>query len=267
LTGLYPSGTTCSNLSGAVYTSSYDAWGNVTSRTYSSTTATLSYDLLDRFTKWFVSSTNQEQYVYDASGNRVLRRSTTSSGTTMTVYAFGLQEHLYSGSGTNQGNTYYYSLGGRLLGSLDANGTVFYMTDTLGSILASFTNTANAASLKGNQVFGPYGNARDYQSTINTAKGFTGQYNDNLTGLDYYSSRYYDPVVGVFLSADKKQGNLQGMNPYAYVNGNPETHNDPTGQYMGTSIPLSQKGGAIGYIIPGADLITSGEFTQVFRAL
>src|SRR2546421_6343549 len=127
LTGLYPSGTTCSNLSGAVYTSSYDAWGNVTSRTYSSTTATLSYDLLDRFTKWYVSSTNQEQYVYDASGNRALRRSTTSSGTTMTVYAFGLQEHLYSGSGTNQGNTYYYSLGGRLLRSLDANGTVFYM--------------------------------------------------------------------------------------------------------------------------------------------
>src|SRR6266436_10210901 len=40
LTGLYPTGTTCSNLSGAVYTSSYDAWGNVTSRTYSSTTAT-----------------------------------------------------------------------------------------------------------------------------------------------------------------------------------------------------------------------------------
>jgi hypothetical protein len=27
-------------------------------------------------------------YVYDASGQRVLRRSTTSSGTTMTVYAF-----------------------------------------------------------------------------------------------------------------------------------------------------------------------------------
>ena len=257
MTGLYPSGTTCSNLSGAVYTSSYDAWGNVTSRTYSSTTATLSYDLLDRFTKWFVSSTNQEQYVYDASGNRVLRRSTTSSGTTMTVYAFGLQEHLYSGSGTNQGNTYYYSLGGRLLGSLDANGTVFYMTDTLGSILASFTNTANGASLKGNQVFGPYGNARDYQGTINTAKGFTGQYNDNLTGLDYYNARYYDPAVGVFLSADTAQGNLQGMNPYAYVNGNPETHGDPTGQYMGTSIPLSQKGGAIGYIIPGADLITT----------
>ncbi len=97
-------------------------------------------------------------------------------------------------------------------------------------MLASFSSAAGIAAIKGNQVFGPYGNARDYQGTINTAKGYTGQYNDSLTGLDYYGSRYYDQVAGVFLSADVKQGNMQGMNPYAYVGGNPETKNDPTGQ-------------------------------------
>jgi RHS repeat-associated protein len=96
--------------------------------------------------------------------------------------------------------------------------------------LASFSSAAGIAAIKGNQVFGPYGNARDSQGTINTAKGFTGQYNDSLTGLDYYGSRYYDQVAGVFLSADIKQGNMQGMNPYAYVGGNPETRNDPSGQ-------------------------------------
>ena len=36
-------------------------------------------------------------------------------------------------------------------------------------------------------------------------------------------------MVGVFLSADTAQGNLQGVNPYAYVGGNPETMNDPSG--------------------------------------
>jgi len=46
---------------------------------------------------------------------------------------------------------------------------------------------------------------------MGTSKGFTGQYADTLTGLDYYNARYYDPVVGVFLSADSVQGNLQGM--------------------------------------------------------
>jgi RHS repeat-associated protein len=88
---------------------------------------------------------------------------------------------------------------------------------TLGSVLASFSNVANSAAIQGNQVFGPYGNARDYQGTINTAKGFTGQYTDSLTGLDYYQSRYYDQVAGVFLSADVVQGNGSGENPYAYV--------------------------------------------------
>jgi RHS repeat-associated protein len=229
LTGLYPSGTTCSNLSGAVYSSSYDSWGNVIGRTYSSTTATLSYDLLDHLTKWNVSSTNRELYVYDASGERVLRRTTTGSGTTMIVYAFGLEEHTYGGAGAHQSDTYYYNLGGRLLGALDSSGTTFYMTDALGSVLASFTNVASSAAVKGNQVFGPYGTPPYAKGTINTAKGFTGQYNDGLTGLDYFNARYYDPVVGVFLSADTVQGNLQGMNPYAYVNGNPETHSDPTG--------------------------------------
>jgi RHS repeat-associated protein len=33
-----------------------------------------------------------------------------------------------------------------------------------------------------------------------TTKGFTGQYNDPTSGLDYYVSRYYDPVASVFLS-------------------------------------------------------------------
>ncbi len=229
LTGLYALGATCSTKTGQVYATSYDAWSNVTSRTYSGTTATLTYDLLDHLIKWYASATNQEQYVYDANGERVLRRSTSSSGTTMTVYAFGLEEHTYTGSGTLLSSTYYYSLAGKLIGALDANGTTFYLTDALGSLLASFSNTANSAALTSNQLYGPYGNARYTAGTLNTAKGFTGQYNDSLTGLDYYNARYYDPVVGVFLSADAIQGNMQGMNPYAYVGGNPETWSDPSG--------------------------------------
>ena len=87
--------------------------------------------------------------VYDASGNRVLRRSTNSSGTTLTVYAFGLEEHLYSGSGTNQSNTYYYSLAGRLIGDLNANGTYFLLTDALGSTLSDISRSAGGALHQG----------------------------------------------------------------------------------------------------------------------
>ncbi len=231
LTGLYATSATCSSKTGQGYASSYDAFGNVTGRTFSGTTATLSYDNLNHFTEWNAGSTNQEWYLYDALGNRVLRRFTNSNGTTIIVYAFGLEEHNYSGAGAHQNDTYYYSLGGRLLGALDGNGTTFYLTDTLGSILASFNNAAGGASVKGNQVFAPYGTGRYYKGNINTLKGFTGQYNDG-SGLDYFNARYYDPVASVFLSADTANGNLAGMNPYAYVNGNPETKRDPTGRYI-----------------------------------
>ena len=40
-------------------------------------------------------------------------------------------------------------------------------------------------------------------------------------------------MAGVFLSADTKEGNAQGMNPYAYVAQNPETLTDPSGQMVG----------------------------------
>lgn len=233
LDGLYPTGTTCSTRSGAVYTSSYDSWGNVTSRITGGTTATLSYDSLDHLSKWNVGA-NDEHYLYDAGGNRVLRRSISGGTTTITTYAFGLEEHTYSGTGTLQSNTYYYSLGGRLIGDLTGSSsplsTNLFFTDALGSVLATFSNTAGSAAVLGNQVYSPYGAQRYTKGALGTSKGFTGQYNDSLTGLDYYNARYYDPRAAVFLSADVVQGNLQGMNPYDYVGGNPETHNDPTGE-------------------------------------
>src|SRR6266700_1578340 len=158
LTGLYSLGATCSTKTGQTYTSSYDAWGNVTSRNVNGTTATLSYDGLDNLTMYNAGSNSQEQYVYDASGSRVLRRSTSAGNTSMTVYAFGLEEHLYSGSGVHQSDTYYYSLGG---------------------MLVTISATANAATVQGNQVYSPYGSSRYQQGTMGTAKGFTGQYNDS----------------------------------------------------------------------------------------
>ena len=243
VTALYPPGTTCGTTSGqtASYAANYDAWGNLTTRTYNSTTGTQTYDLQDLLVRWNGSVGNKaEWYMYDGGGSRVLRRSFDGTTTTITVYAFGMEEHQYqySGSGataTTTNNTYYYSLGGKLLGTLSGTSTLattFLLTDTLGSVVASVSNTAGSASVLGNQAYGPYGNQRYTKGTLGTSKGYTGQYNDSLTGLDYYNARYYDPVVGRFLSADMVQGNGQGMDPYAYVGGNPETRNDPTGKFF-----------------------------------
>jgi RHS repeat-associated protein len=144
----------------------------------------------------------------------------------------------------------YESLAGRLIavrhGTISLN-TDLLLTDTLGSVLASMSSTAGNASLLGNQGFGPYGKQRYSKGTIPTTKGYTGQYGDALTGLDSYVARSYDAVVGRFLSADTVESNLEGMDPYAYVGGNPQTYNDPTGHCpLCVAMLLGAIAGAVG---------------------
>jgi hypothetical protein len=48
---------------------------------------------VDHFVSWNAGSANKELYVYDASGTRVLRRTTNGSSTKMRVYTFELEQH------------------------------------------------------------------------------------------------------------------------------------------------------------------------------
>ncbi len=69
--------------------------------------------------------------------------------------------------------------------------------------------------------------------TMPTSYGFTGQRADAASGLDYYGSRYYDPLAGQFTSADSLLPgggyDLWSLSRYAYVEGNPENRTDPSG--------------------------------------
>jgi RHS repeat-associated protein len=118
-----------------------------------------------------------------------------------------------------------------LVGELNSTSMEFVLTDDLGSVRAAITNQAGTATVVGYMGYGPFGFVQYHAGQTGTNKGYTGQYNDPLSGLDYYVARYYDPVVGLFLSADTVQSNLQGFDPYAYVGNNPETKNDPTGLF------------------------------------
>ena len=55
-----------------------------------------------------------------------------------------------------------------------------------------------------------------------------GQYEDSETGLYYNYFRDYDPTTGRFVESDPT-GLFGGLNPYAYVSGNPTTYADPNG--------------------------------------
>ncbi|MDZ4348879.1 MAG: RHS repeat-associated core domain-containing protein, partial [Xanthomonadaceae bacterium] len=63
--------------------------------------------------------------------------------------------------------------------------------------------------------------------------GYTGHVHDAATGLVYAQQRYYDPIIGRFLSidpvaADPNSGS--NFNRYWYANNNPYKFTDPDGR-------------------------------------
>jgi RHS repeat-associated protein len=56
---------------------------------------------------------------------------------------------------------------------------------------------------------------------------FTGKREDASVGLYHFNARYYDAVVGRFLSRDPEK---QGLNWYEYARSNPLTFIDPNGR-------------------------------------
>jgi len=64
--------------------------------------------------------------------------------------------------------------------------------------------------------------------------GYTGHYRDVGTGLVYMQQRYYDPVIGRFLSVDPVTAYSDPVgqfNRYRYANNNPYRFTDPDGRY------------------------------------
>ena len=73
---------------------------------------------------------------------------------------------------------------------------------------------------------------------------YRGYYYDAETGLYYVSSRYYDPEVGRFISADTTDvlsvsSDLYDKNLYAYCDNNPVMREDIKGDYWETALDVA----------------------------
>ena len=95
------------------------------------------------------------------------------------------------------------------------------------------------------QRYRPFGAVRG-GSLASTDIGYTGQRLDD-TGLMYYQSRYYDPVIGRFTQADTIVPNPtdpQDYNRYTYVRNNPVMYTDPSGHIYQGGVHIT--GGEVG---------------------
>ncbi len=104
------------------------------------------------------------------------------------------------------GTSYYYYL-------YNAHGDVTAIVDETGNILNSYEYT-------------PWGEISAQTETVENDIKYAGEYYDEETGLIYLRNRYYDPSVRRFTSEDPAR---DGLNWYAYCDGNPVNYVDPWG--------------------------------------
>ncbi len=107
--------------------------------------------------------------------------------------------------------------------------TVRYIhTDALGSVVAVTDANRNVIERR---EYEPYG--AQLSPAISDGPGYAGHVQDAATGLTYMQQRYYDPMLGRFLSVDPVTVNSStgaNYNRYWYANNNPYRFTDPDGR-------------------------------------
>lgn len=107
--------------------------------------------------------------------------------------------------------------------------TVRYIhADSLGSVAVVTDQSRNVIERR---EYEPYG--RQLTPAVKDGPGYTGHVQDAATGLTYMQQRYYDPIIGRFLSVDPVTANSRtgaNFNRYWYANNNPYKFTDPDGR-------------------------------------
>ena len=194
---------------------SYDTNGNLTG----DTVRTLTWDSRNRLTN--LAGPVAGNFSYDAMGRR---KSKTVAGTGTSFLYDGLnivqelngaspQANLLTGQGIDE-----------VFARTSATGSENFVTDGLGSTVAL---TDAAGAVQTSYTYEAYGKAEKSGTATTNSQTYTGREDDGA-GLYYYRARYYNPVLGRFVSEDPI-GLGGGVNSYSYVLGRPIEYSDPFG--------------------------------------
>ena len=184
------------------------------------------------------NGTTSVSYKYNADGMRI---SKTVGSTTTKYYYVGSQL-----VGMTQGNdTLYFTYDALGPSGVKYNGTQYYYTRSAQGNIISIVNTSGTAVV--NYTYDGWGKLRgitgDDANTLGVLNPlrYCGYVYDTETGLYYLQTRYYNPTMCRFISADgyttTGQGTL-GTNMYAYCNNNPVNRVDPTGDSPWVAIAI-----------------------------
>ncbi|MET8154807.1 polymorphic toxin-type HINT domain-containing protein [Sphaerisporangium sp. NPDC005289] len=228
---------------GQTDTYAYDQAGNTTER---GDGRVLEWDVEGHLAK-STDPSGVSTYLYDAGGERLIRRDPTST----TLYVAGMEIRLDKSTGAKTA-TRYYSHGGQVVACRTNQGVTWLGADNHGSADTSLTD--NAAQTADRRRFTPFGQMRGVQPAYWPGeRGFVGGTIDTSTALTHLGAREYDAETGRFISVDPvfDQSDPQSWNGYAYSGNNPVTTSDPSGLLRdggggGSSPILAQDAGMLG---------------------
>jgi RHS repeat-associated protein len=98
---------------------------------------------------------------------------------------------------------------------------------------------------------------------MGVAPSYTGHSYDNVLDIYFAHSRFYDPDTRAWMSKDRAR---DGNNWYRYVNDNPTSYSDPTGEFLDILIgaAVGAAGGALfGIAVQAVSDIVSGNAPQL----
>jgi RHS repeat-associated protein len=230
---------------GGVFGATYDADGNMTSTTHLGTKTTYEYDQERQLIQ-----TGTTSFTYDYTGRRLIKRTADGPATyyvspyyEVTTFPDGSSQHTKSIVGKNgliatittvdsgKGNPPAAPFVG-----VPVAGTFYFHKNQINSTTVQTDDQGNASTTV---EYCPFGEINSISGPDTFRQKFAGREMDSETGLYYLRARYYDPVIGRFITADDQPGGPlhrhDAFNRYAYVLNNPVTCVDPMGHSVFSS--------------------------------
>jgi len=204
--------------------------GNLTSVSNTSDTTTYAWTGANRLASISSSSTSAT-FTYDAEGKRTSKK--VNGVTTKFVYDDIKLIAEKDASGTVTA-TYFYDDAGKLISMKRGGNNYYFHLNHRGDVI-KITNSAQ--SVVASYSYDPWGNILSSTGSFANDQPFryASYFWDKETGMYYLINRYYDPVIGRFISkdpvSDPEDSELdpQEANPYTYAANNPVMETDPDG--------------------------------------
>jgi RHS repeat-associated protein len=226
----------------------YDNNGNTLTRTDSAGTRNYIWDYENRLASVVLPGTGgTATFKYDPFGRRIQKTFTQNSTTTVTNFLYDTANTVEELNPSGSGITRYTQRGiDEPFAESRSGTTAFYEQDALSSVTSL---SGSSGTISNSYTYDTFGNLVDSVGSLGNPFQFTGRDFDPETGLRYYRARYYDSVIGRFISEDPAQA---GNDFYVYAEDNPTGFVDPFGlDACRIAFPVGPNGQVIQFPCPG----------------